>query len=31
MHRSKHISSPLDRVSEKESALQKDPALIVYL
>jgi sulfite oxidase len=30
MYRSKHISPPADRVSEKESALQKDSALIVY-
>ncbi len=30
MHRSKPIGSPADRVTEKLSALQKDPALIVY-
>src|SRR3984893_18503638 len=30
MHRSKHIGPPADRVAEKRSVLQKDPALIVY-
>lgn len=30
MHRSKHVSPPADRVSERGSALQKDPALVVY-
>src|SRR5579863_3355205 len=30
MHRSKHISSPADRVTEKKSVLQKNPAMIVY-
>jgi DMSO/TMAO reductase YedYZ molybdopterin-dependent catalytic subunit len=30
MHRSKHISPHASRVSERGSASQKDPALIVY-